>query len=581
MNYTLFNFGFTKRIETKSGKLFDVTAGLPKTIAAHEKTTKCEVCHALFSGEKYLDTHMRFKHQSEYQSPCQGSQDSYITINSSKDIEDSDSQASQQQFCEITQERCSVNAGELKETNSMDVNSTNSRRRGANIRKSYTIDFKLQTLDLLDTLKELKTKNIWKIVAERRGISKSLVVKWNKDRSKIKDQLNLNKSKKNKGIAQATRLRRKILHGGKHKTERFPLAAQRVVVEFKLRRARGCKISKLWLKKKMKEKIAACYGKEEAEKFKASNNWFYRFRKRHNIAFRKRTNKKKCSADDGRETIQRFHRNLRKALKTRRRRNNAVLDSKYGRWLPHNRYNVDQVPLPFVIDQDKTYEVKGSEQVWVSQPSSGLDKRQATLQLCIRAQGEQNVKPAIVFRGKGNVQAGERAEYDESVDVYFQSSAWMDSSINMQWVEKTLVPGVGRSAEEKVIFLDNVSFQQEQQFHDACRRELNAIVYLLPENHTDKIQPIDAGFGKMFKTKMGEEMDKWLESNDNLEQWHDKLSARQRRILMTKWAGASWRKLVKDQGFITKLFQKTGCLITMDGAEDEVVRPQGLDDYKF
>ena len=55
--------------------------------------------------------------------------------------------------------------------------------------------------------------------------------------------------------------------------------------------------------------------------------------------------------------------------------------------------------------------------VWVSQPSSGLDKRQATLQLCIRAEGEQNVKPAIVFKGKGNVRADEKAEYDEDVDL--------------------------------------------------------------------------------------------------------------------------------------------------------------------
>ena len=73
-----------------------------------------------------------------------------------------------------------------------------------------------------------------------------------------------------------------------------------------------------------------------------------------------------------------------------------------------------------------------------------------------------------------------------------------------------------------MIFADNVTFQLEKQFHDACRRELNANNYLLPENHTDKIQPIDAGCGKFFKTKMGEEMDKWLESEDNLELWHDK-----------------------------------------------------------
>ena len=53
-----------------------------------------------------------------------------------------------------------------------------------------------------------------------------------------------------------------------------------------------------------------------------------------------------------------------------------------------------------MIDQDKTYEMKGSEQEWVSQPSSGLDKRQATLQLCIRAEGQQNVKPGIQGRSQ-------------------------------------------------------------------------------------------------------------------------------------------------------------------------------------
>ena len=65
------------------------------------------------------------------------------------------------------------------------------------------------------------------------------------------------------------------------------------------------------------------------------------------------------------------------------------------------------------------------------QPSSGLNKRQATLQLCICVEGEQNVKPAIVFRDKGNVRTDEKAEYDEGVDVCFQSCAWMDSKINM------------------------------------------------------------------------------------------------------------------------------------------------------
>ena len=205
-----------------------------------------------------------------------------------------------------------------------------------------------------------------------------------------------------------------------------------------------------------------CYGKSEADKFKGSNNWFQRFKKRHGLALRRRTNKKKNSADDGREIIQKFHKNLRKSLKTHRRRNKSSIDPKYGRWTPGNRYNVDQVPLPFVVDQGTTYDTVGNKQVWVSQPSSGLDKRQATLQLCIRAEGDQNVKPALVFRGKGTISSAEKDSYDERVDVYFQQNAWIDEEVNMQWCRKTLFPGVGNTEQEKVIFADNVSFQQSK-----------------------------------------------------------------------------------------------------------------------
>ena len=53
----------------------------------------------------------------------------------------------------------------------------------------------------------------------------------------------------------------------------------------------------------------------------------------------------------------------------------------------------------------KEGEVK--DQLWILQPGSGLDKRQATLQLCIRAEGQQTVKPAIIFRGKGNISTEE------------------------------------------------------------------------------------------------------------------------------------------------------------------------------
>ena len=151
----------------------------------------------------------------------------------------------------------------------------------------------------------------------------------------------------------------------------------------------------------------------------------------------------------------------------------------------------------------------------------------------------------------------------------------MDSQLNQEWVKRTLIPGIGTSAQEKVLFTDNGGFQQEKGFHEMCRKEINAIIYLLPENHRDKVQPIDAGFGKQTKAKIGEEKEKWLEEDENLDMWHDSLSAKQRMIVMTQWSGEAWRKLSSDKMFAKKLFMKIGCLMTADGLDDDMIKPQG------
>ena len=47
----------------------------------------------------------------------------------------------------------------------------------------------------------------------------------------------------------------------------------------------------------------------------------------------------------------------------------SIARRKWGRFLPHQRANVDQVPLPFVNDMDMevTYEQKGAKRVCINQ----------------------------------------------------------------------------------------------------------------------------------------------------------------------------------------------------------------------
>ena len=65
---------------------------------------------------------------------------------------------------------------------------------------------------------------------------------------------------------------------------------------------------------------------------------------------------------------------------------NDDYNSKWGRLLPKQWFNVDQSPLPFAIYVKKTYEQitpgdkeNRNKKVWVSQPYSGADKRQCSL----------------------------------------------------------------------------------------------------------------------------------------------------------------------------------------------------------
>ena len=110
------------------------------------------------------------------------------------------------------------------------------------------------------------SKHRYNIVSKEKGVHRSLIQKWNKNRNQILKELELNKKGKNSGNIRDARQRRKIGAGRSKQSERYPLAANLLIAEFKVRRAAGCKITKLWFRKKMKAKIEMTYGKKEAKR---------------------------------------------------------------------------------------------------------------------------------------------------------------------------------------------------------------------------------------------------------------------------------------------------------------------------
>ena len=255
---------------------------------------------------------------------------------------------------------------------------------------------------------------------------------------------------------------------------------------------------------------------------------------------------------------------------------------------PSERLNVDQSPLPFVINVKKTYEYvepgKSKEHnTWISQPGSGLEKRQCSLQVMVRGEGQQP-RLAIIFRGRGRVKPHERQAWHPKVDVYFQANAWMDTETCMKWKQNTLKKFTEDENLKKFVLLcDNLDAQCSDQFKEEVHR-LDGLIWYGLKNGTDVWQVVDAGVAQLLKTLISMEHHEWLDVEHNADRWfgHEhNFTASERRILITHWAGDAWEKLIspKYELFIRKCWQKTGCLITADDSDDHLIKPEGLSDY--
>lgn len=406
----------------------------------------------------------------------------------------------------------------------------------------------------------------YEVAAEFR-IARSLVITWFKNKQQITQMAAGRLSSKLTKIRPST----------KH-SELF----EALFTKFKACRTRGYRVDFSWLFSRAR-KIKAEQTNDPNATMRV--HVIVTFLKRYKVRMRTKQRSKKESKESHEPELKKWHATTREKL-IRVGRNDGY-DEKWGRFVPLQRYNVDQCPLPFVFSGNRMYEHydDGVDQnrvkVWISQPGAGLEKRQCTLQICIRAEGEQP-RIAVIFRGKGFVGQDERLSYHPDVDVYFQPNAWADTKFSVEWAEKTLAPVV-KDTERFVLFCDNLSCQKSNEFKEAVSSKKGIVWYGLP-NTTDLWQPIDSGPGYLVKVLVKQSQSRWLEDDENSELWygHSKgFSAKDRRILITRWVGEAWKKFCSAEydEFRLKCWQKTGCLITADGSDDHLIQPEGLKDY--
>jgi len=233
---------------------------------------------------------------------------------------------------------------------------------------------------------------------------------------------------------------------------------------------------------------------------------------------------------------------------------------------------------------DHTFTTDDDDHLQIAGTGKGdLRKRQFTMHIYVNAGSGDDRDGYVELICKGKVLHGERFKEIErnawhaAVKMYFQASAWMDrpvmeasairfcDHIKKRWPQPTKV----------LLFCDNL----DAHVCDATKKlfgdSKSVFLFKLPPAVTEAIQAIDAGYGRSMRCAVGRRLDEWLMQEENMNHWEQGMTASERRILISNLVGQANDEVLADDDKRIGCFVRTGMLLTLDGSDDDKIKPQG------
>lgn len=327
-------------------------------------------------------------------------------------------------------------------------------------------------------------------------------------------------------------------------------------------------------------------GRYEYEYFSFSGTWFAGFRRRYRIALRCKTKQAQKPPEDFRPKIEQW-------LKFNRRNTiigpgsvvgkGRIPGPTVGRFKLSEIANMDQTPIAFEFLSGRTYDQKGAKTIWIKEQRSGWDRRQATLQVCVYADGVRRCKPLLIFHGDPVGDSRRRKEeklYDKGVYVTFNKTAWADSTNLKDWVKKQYGPAstyFAAEREPRFLSLDAFAPQMTAKVRAEFDKLLCTTSYI-PGGCTGFVQVLDVALNKLLKALIAQA------ASDHADKHFDKYEAGgftvgDRRVLLTQWVAEAWEELhLRYKETIIRTFRQVGLSLNPDGGEDGELKVKGLPD---
>ena len=153
------------------------------------------------------------------------------------------------------------------------------------------------------------------------------------------------------------------------------------------------------------------------------------------MSYRKGTKKSSKPPDDAREKITAWLQFNRRAAALK---SGESTEYDVGRFKLCNIANMDQTPLEFDFPSKSTYALQGSNDITIRQTRSGWEKRMATLQVTIFADGIARIKPCLIFHGaekENSRRKKEKTQYDPRVYVLFNDAGYCNEKTQLDYAK--------------------------------------------------------------------------------------------------------------------------------------------------
>jgi len=158
--------------------------------------------------------------------------------------------------------------------------------------------------------------------------------------------------------------------------------------QFIERREAGRTVRQEWFRIQSQFLFRETYPFASPELFRFSNGWFRGFLDRHRISLGAITKKAQKITSGYKILVVNWLRfNRRNSQPKSDRFWEIGVEHLVGRYSLSNICILDETLIPFEYLEGKTYDKTGAKTVWVKESQSGWDKRQASLVLCVFADG--------------------------------------------------------------------------------------------------------------------------------------------------------------------------------------------------